>query len=380
MINQVAKDPQHRASHTSQASSIVSNAIIVSRVCAIFFMMYVHAEKGADVPRAGFAQSSLDTQIRFVLVDIFGRSSVPLLTIISAYLLSSRESISGFRTLLGSKVRTLLVPMWFWNLAYLALIGAGMILFNLPAPERLMDMAWYDAVFAVTDEPAQIPLAFLRDIFVCVILSPILVRLVRHVFWPSFMLSLVFAVIEPAQFILLRPQILAFFLVGLWFGINGGVPTLAGRRVLPLTVLALIGLVAIFLVTHGFATSVTIEAEWLQRLLSNFSRFFVAWLFWVAALRLAATPWLNAFQRVEPFVFLAFCSHVIVFNILVQGVRMAGLDTQMLFYIQPALAFAAAAAGAMVLARIAPGILRIANAGRLPKARASASPGAPSRG
>ena len=147
-----------------------------ARVISIFFMAYAHVSPGiveADIAARGVR--GVDFLFLF-LGSLVAKSAVPLLSVLSGWLLFDTLNGRPFQGILRSKVRTLLVPMVLWNAVLLGLIG----LFVLGTGEEKWlpqsGLGLLNGLFSLTGPPANIHLAFLRDLFVCVLLSPVMVN------------------------------------------------------------------------------------------------------------------------------------------------------------------------------------------------------------
>lgn len=130
------------------------------------------------------------------------RSTVPVLTCISGYLLFSSGLYKEFRTLLKNKTMVLLVPMVIWNLPLVILlyliqfyeIGSHQFSAKLYPFEWLN---WLNGIFGFLAPPVNYPLNFLRDLYILMLLTPIFGFLLRNspvlgcilvtlVFWNNF--------------------------------------------------------------------------------------------------------------------------------------------------------------------------------------------------
>ena len=168
-----------------------SDAIRISRFLCILFMSYVHLHF-FDLPGADFPI------VEEVLVDTLGRSSVPLLSVISGYLMVSYFTKRPYLTAIRHRARSIIVPMIIWN-------GIAILIWG-----------WTDIndLIALTGNSKLIYLTFLRDIFVMSIMTPLLLLLARRA--PALLLggaSLIY-VFDVNTIIILRPQILFFYVVG----------------------------------------------------------------------------------------------------------------------------------------------------------------------
>ena len=162
----------------------LSSRINLMRILLISGIVFVHVP--FDPPTSPFngAFGWFDW-LRVFLGDSFFRIGVPCLSAISGYLLfrpGSREF--HYPAVLRSKAKTVLAPFLLWNLGLLvavlamqrANIGVGYFPDLWSAPFRdLLSHA-----FALEGYPVNLPLYFLRDLLVCILLSPLLAFLVRR--------------------------------------------------------------------------------------------------------------------------------------------------------------------------------------------------------
>src|SRR3546814_5882313 len=71
------------------------------------------------------ADSSTQGVFRWVLMELLGRSAVPLLGMISGWLVAGSASHRTYGAFIGGKTRTILLPMLLWNLLALMIISGG---------------------------------------------------------------------------------------------------------------------------------------------------------------------------------------------------------------------------------------------------------------
>lgn len=121
----------------------------------------------------------------------FARIAVPFFFVVSGYFLALRyrKSEGGFvqawRFACWKRVRTLLVPYWFWNLCYAPLIIGIEFLSDAVAGRTLRPVAWLSTLGAITgidlvNGPILFPLWYVRTLFVFVMISLILWPIVRR--------------------------------------------------------------------------------------------------------------------------------------------------------------------------------------------------------
>src|SRR3546814_10745051 len=112
----------------------LSTAIAVARVLCIFGVVYVHAWTGLDGGRLTLADSSTQGVFRWVLMELLGRSAVPLLGMISGWLVAGSASRRTYGAFIGGKPRTILLPLLLWHLLGLLIISGGAYSAFLKAP------------------------------------------------------------------------------------------------------------------------------------------------------------------------------------------------------------------------------------------------------
>src|SRR3546814_11801935 len=94
-------------------------AIDIARLICIFCVVYVHGGTGhpMEIPRAPPFRC---TYAYWILVEGLGRSSVPILSILSGWLVSE----PGMRLRRRCKARSLLAPVAAWNVVDVCLYGS----------------------------------------------------------------------------------------------------------------------------------------------------------------------------------------------------------------------------------------------------------------
>ncbi len=152
----------------------VSDTIRVARILCILLLVYAHAQpyEAADPADPGSLLSPMGA-IAYLRL-LLGHTGVPLLSLISGYLLARTLSTRPWIAEFSNKFFSLIVPLVLWNLIYIGKEYAESSFITLPAL-----LEWPDAVLALTTHPAMVPLYFLRDAFVCFLISPALMYLAR---------------------------------------------------------------------------------------------------------------------------------------------------------------------------------------------------------
>ncbi|KQX18087.1 hypothetical protein ASD39_17755 [Sphingomonas sp. Root50] len=303
--------------------------------------------------------------------ELFGRASVPLLSIISGYLMVRLDTGIAPRARLAKKAWSLLVPLFCWNL--IAVLLAAILDGGLPERSWL---GWANELFALTAEPAILPLYFLRDMFVCAILYPLLRALIGRWPVPAILFALAITLADWTYPLFIGSGPFLFFTVGVGVAL-GKVRARPGR-----TATALIAAAA--LLVPAFTTSVTtamltgafdqptLDAAFTAGL--YLERVFGAGATWLLAGWVVRQPWAGRVTAIEPMIFLVFCSHVLWLGLAWNVLHRIGLDYDhplypLFFLTAPLQALAAGVALHAVLSRIAPRLLAVLCGGRTPSAR-----------
>lgn len=292
-------------SHTER----LSDAIAIARVVCILGVVYVHAWTGVDSGALLAKGMSGQESLRWILMEAVGRSAVPLLGLISGWLVAGSSRTRDWRTHISRKARTILLPMVLWNIIAVTLV-AGFAWFGSlrgPTPTSLEWVA--QELFILTRNPdINVQMPFLRDLFLCMVAAPLLVRLPT---WSIALVALVAAgctVMGWGAPVLMRTSILAFFALGM----------IARRLSLEKTVanmswgLALLPFLALMPVKLMFAMPAT---SWVlpphtMAAVDLVARLCAALFFWRLAWGLAGTSARTLIKRVEPYAFFMFCFHL----------------------------------------------------------------------
>ena len=354
-------------------SAEASDRIRIARPLCIFFMIWVHTNPGLtefDPARHGVRLADI---YRLMFADAIGRTSIGLLAIISGYLAISTGRVFPFGPFLAKRVRSLLIPMVLWSAILLGmfLIGdrvmPGYLERQLGAP-----FAWprlFNWLFGVTAHPANFPLGFLRDLFLCAVLTPVIVLLMRRVPWPTVIVLFVLMVTHaPSPF--LGNNIPLFYAMGVWFALKDWSMTrFMDRFAWPIWGLFLVyGMVIVFFRIH---TVLTPDPQ-LKAVFDGFHevlRLFGAASFWALAGWLQKRPVGAWVAKAEPFTFFVFCSHMLFTTALWLPFKLLVGDYYspwypLFFAVTPVLSYAGAAVAALALDRIAHPVATLLNGGR----------------
>ncbi|WP_159981968.1 MULTISPECIES: acyltransferase [unclassified Novosphingobium] len=345
-----------------------SDAIRVARVICITGVVYVHAWTGLDGYSLELARGTPQEILRWVLMEVFGRSAVPLLGLISGWLVAGSSRTQDWRSHIPRKARTILLPMALWNVLAIILVSGAAWLLGLAAPVP-QSLRWVVEETLILTRPPDIDvqMPFLRDLFVCMVLAPLLIRLPT---WALALLALAAGACHIAGIgppVMLRPSILMFFTIGVIARRNGLAERIAFAPLvlaaLPFAVLMPLHLYVSLGDARPFDDGSTAALDLATRVAASIAVWRLAW-------ELAASRAAPVLQRIEPYMFFYFCAHLILlwlFGPLVG--KLTGKLGSPLYPVyllaQPFLILAAVIAIAQGLIRVAPGATKVLSGGRL---------------
>lgn len=345
----------------------------------ILGIVYVHAWTGLGGDALNRLSDTPQGLLRWVLVELLGRSAVPLLGMISGWLVAGSVGKRTYRAFLAGKARGVLAPMILWNALAILLVGSAAYAGLIKAP---MPTTWWwtiDELFCLaTPDDINVQMSFLRDLFLCMAAAPLLVRLPSRAIAAIALAALGWSLWGIHLLILLRPSILFFFLLGLLARRGGWAAWIASR---PIAMVA-IPYAALALVKVRFETAyVDIAAihPVLMAALDMMMRFVTALFFWSIAWRLASSRAAKPLLRVEPYIFLMFCAHLIMIWLLGPLIgKFTGTLGSPLYpvflLLQPPLALLATIGLGRALVSIAPSLALLLSGGRLKPATKSGTP------
>lgn len=344
-----------------------SDAIAIARVICILGVVYVHAWTGLNGHDLEVARGTPQENLRWLLMEIFGRSAVPLLGVISGWLVGgSSRTQNWFRHVLR-KARTILLPMILWNGLGILLVSGAAWLLGLSAPVPVSFDWLFQELFIVSRNPdINVQMPFLRDLFLCMVVAPLFVRS------PAWLLMSIAGAAALAQLmgwgppVLMRPAILFFFVIGMMARRTGLAERVAALAwpvaVMPFLLLMAVQLHFSLQVTQGSAIDIG--------LLDLAVRVAAAACFWRLSWALAGSPLRGMLLRIEPFAFLLFCSHLILIWLggPVLGALFGKLGSPLYpayLLIQPLLVLVAVLLLGSMLSRVWPSMAGVLSGGRL---------------
>ncbi len=354
------------ASALDPVRKTMSDRIRIARGLCIVSMTFVHVPPGVGGNVFDRDAGAFDL-VYFALSRMVGLSSVSLLSVVSGYFIVSSLARAGMQRLVLSKVKTLVVPLAVWNLLMLALL----VLYGLlrgkwqDLPDfTLPGMA--DALFAFTGWPLDVPLWFLRDLFVCCLFSPLLYVALKRVPMATILLLVAYTLFGEDLYLLQRPQLMLFFALGMWLRLSRAAEPAIDRTARWL-VPGLAVMTALYLALRIENVLFGEMNDVLRLTLDTLLRITMAAGFWLLTEAIRRSRFAAGFLRFEPYAFFLFCSHAILFHFAAIPLRRLfgnfGSDLFAITYFAlPCLAVAGAVIGLQFINRSRP-LLFLFNAG-----------------
>lgn len=308
--------------------------------------------------------------VRVFLTEALFRVGVPCLSAISGYLLfrGGLENFSYLKTI-RTKSQTVLLPFLLWNcvffLAILVALGLGYGDGYVPNPWQASARELMTQLFAAEDFPINVPLYFLRDLFVCILLSPLLAWLIRHAPLLTLAVLLVVAVVpEASLYVVLKRSILFSFSLGIYIGLNNIDLKALDRYAAAGATLLLASCAALASVIYMTGPSLP---DWVQ-FLRNTLAIFGALGFWLLSAPLIETQLGQRLSKTGSLSFWIFCGHypLLIFLWIVWG--KTGISIYPLFFIiSLAVLFPFLAVSNNLCRKIAPRLYAVLTGGRARK-------------
>lgn len=289
------------------------------------------------------------------LRDGLFRVGVPCLSLISGYLIGLRPP-SSYRALLNKKAKSIALPFLFFNLSTFALVLVLQLLgYGSFWPDMLhaSTIEVLDALFSIADQPINIPLYFMRDLMMCILLYPLLAWIVARA--PGLFLGVILIVLllDIEIWVILRIRILFCFVLGMTLAMHKvnirRFDHLAGPALALLTAI-IMALTAAHVMGNEYLRGWAQSAEKIGILISSV-------LVWIAAAPLGRTGAGQAISERSYYSFFIFCTHqpLLVLCSIVQS--RLHLPYPLFFFSSALVAIVAAVALFDLMARFAPGFL-----------------------
>jgi succinoglycan biosynthesis protein ExoH len=362
----------------------LSRTIDLSRIALIVGLVFLHYGKYPNSTVSpfdgiGVGEYEIATFVNSFLLFFFF-SAVPLLSLISGWLFFSflDEPTADPAASLVSRIRrrfnSLYVPLVTWNFLYLCALLAlytafpNYSLFNaLNIDFDTADLAQYfNAVFAIDRAPLAFQFWFVRDLFVTILLSPVMWVLIKRA--PYGTAAVLFAVwlVNYDTRIFLRPDVVFFFFLG---GLIRSTCTEVGVGARAIVILSSIYVVMV--TARALAPYLIEESTALLAGYTRLMRLVGALACWGLFLRIAGTDFGKSLSRWGPFAFFLYAAHFPLMaevKLRLWNVLPAVNDFWMVvhFFTSVVLTVALCLGTAVLFAKYVPGVFGVLNGGRVP--------------
>ena len=377
---------------TAPLPESIRERIAMVRVLCIGFMIYVHVPDNAvSTMNAAVAAPLASLLFQGFLIEGVGRASAALLSLVSGLLTAVALTRGAPSALYRRRFRSIVVPMVIWSTLTVTLYAALSLVrptfLQLDGYSPAQELLFYlNTVFFLTDQPVgpTMHLGFLRDLFVCVLLSPLLLAALRRVGVVLIVALGVLYLLDGESVIVLRPLVVFAFALGLWLA-QRGARLDAWDRAWPLWVgLSILATLLVMACSteQGLASA---PALWFaergldlrESVVYPLSRLFGGLAIWSLAAKLVGGGWNRRLSRVSPYVFVAFCSHYLVLVLSWEGAikplvgSSDGMAYVFWFALAPFVAMLCAALLVESLARTLPALAALLTGGRVTRAAAA---------
>lgn len=281
-----------------------SSAIKISRIMCIFFVVYVHTHLFADIQ---FTTNPWFVFLSTPLRELFGRSSVPLLSAISGFLMVGYFRRKPARDVIIKRFQVLIIPMVVWAVL-------GFAFFSMLDGQAVSSLR---ELLPVTSAGLQPHLGFLRDVFVLALLTPLLISLIKRFHIYGFIFLLGISAISDLHPIILRDQILVYYALGILLALHK-------IRYLPRGGPLGAAMGVAFVVLFGLLVASDLGAFAIDEFVSPVvfdnvvRRPICALTFWLVAVWLSRRGGIAEFgsRYIEPAIYLLFLSHPLTARLL----------------------------------------------------------------
>jgi len=271
----------------------VSQRIAMLRMLMICGVVLLHVPPYVPVDQVG---SGAFDFLKALAQNAVFRCTVPVLTLISGYLLFSAGLDRRPAALWRKKLLTLGVPFLFFNTLLAVAVFGVQSAMPLPISYQLVPFdarTMLDAAFGLTRSPINYPLNFLRDLFVLALLAPAFGLLLRRAAWPGLALVALVFRLDLDGWLLLRWDMAVMFYAGGMAAVRRWDLRRPDRWAVPCAVVFAALCVAVVALEAGNTTYLRLVAPFLV---------------WPAASLLVGTRvggWLRRMSGASYFIFLA---------------------------------------------------------------------------
>jgi len=200
----------------SMLTEEISKRFWITRFLMIIGIVILHLPPYEPLSEVGCSAFSL---VKAFFAHGLFRATVPVLTVISGYLVFYSNLHLRPLELFKKKTKSILVPLALWNLPIaiaVFFVQKYQILgdqFSAQLyPPSLFD--WLNALIGVTADPVNYPLNFLRDLFVISVLSPVLWLFLKRIPYVGLVTVLMIWYLNLDGDLILRTSMLVNFYIG----------------------------------------------------------------------------------------------------------------------------------------------------------------------
>lgn len=340
----------------------LSRRIDILRLILIIGIVFIHVPFDDHTSPYMANPPPFETMMIWLRDGLF-RVGVPCLSLISGYLIGLKRPRSH-EALLAKKGRTLVVPFLIFNLSVfffvlgLQFLGGGTFWPDLTGSD-LHDLL--DALFSIYDQPINIPLYFLRDLIVCIILYPALAWIVQRAPRGFLLLVVAMMVLDLDTGIILRTRILLAFSLGMALAMHRVDIQRYDRFAVP-------ALTALVCISAGLAFLHVVGGEYLQGIAQGTEKLATltaSVLVWFAAAPLAAAKLGHRLAKHARYSFFIFCTHQPILVICAMVQSRLSLPYPLFFFASAGVALLLGILLFILLERRAPGLLAIMTGARV---------------
>jgi succinoglycan biosynthesis protein ExoH len=291
---------------SSTGDQEIFSRISILRFVMIFGIVILHTPPYVPIRDTG--TEVFDFVKAFFQHGLF-RTTVPMLTFISGFLLFRTGLDLHPSKLLKKKLKTLVIPFLVFNISVLVAAYIAEAAFGLKLSYDLLTAdirTWLDAAFGITASPINYPLNFIRDLVVIMVMAPVLGLLLRSAPLKGLVLVTLIFYLNLDGYLVLRPVMVVTFYLGGMAAIQGWNMRALDKYAVPLLILLVLCCAAIV----RFEVANT-----------TYLRLVAPLMIWPASALLVRTRfglWLDRMSRYSFFVFIAHAPLLLVTWVLYQ--------------------------------------------------------------
>lgn len=288
------------------AQKLVFDRIAMLRYLMIVGVVILHTPPYVPIIEIG---PGIFDFVKSFFQNVAFRATVPVLTLISGYLLFRSGLDQDWGHLLKKKMRTIALPFFVFNLPVLAGAFAAQYLLGLRMSYQLIPFdapTWFNAAFSISASPINYPLHFLRDLMILMALSPLLRLAMRRCPWVGLVAMILIFFNNLDGTLILREVMPVMFYVG-------GLAATRNWNLLALDRFALPSL--------GLLVVLCASLVYFRVGNTTYFRFVAPFLIWSAAALLHDTRpgrWLQSQSKASFFIFLAHAPLLLVSSVVYQ--------------------------------------------------------------